>query len=98
MFGQGNDVTAHRCHQMVNLEINVTTHRTGSQLARPNMGGVMGKVPLCVRKRDELMASTSLMQNTPSHMKRDPHCTIEGWLHTLIVWNESMTTTKRNWN
>ena len=44
-FGQGNDIAAHRCHQIVNLEINVTTHGTGSQLARPNMGGVMGNYP-----------------------------------------------------
>ena len=29
----------------LNPKINATTHGTGSQLARPNMGGVMGKYP-----------------------------------------------------
>ena len=45
VFGQGNDVAAHRHYWMVNLEIDLTTHATGSQLARPNMGGVTGKYP-----------------------------------------------------
>ena len=45
VFGQGNDIAAHRCHQLVNLEINVTTHGTGSWLARPNMEDIMGKYP-----------------------------------------------------
>ena len=44
-FCWGNDVAAHRCHQIVNLETNATTHGTGSWLARPNMAGVMGKYP-----------------------------------------------------
>ena len=44
-FGWGNDVTAHRCHRIVNLETNATTHGTGSWLARPDLGSVMGKYP-----------------------------------------------------
>ena len=44
-FGSGNDVTAHRGQQIVDLETNTATHGAGSQLARPNMGGVMGKYP-----------------------------------------------------
>ena len=44
-FGQGNDITACRHQQIVKLKIDATTHRTGSWLARPNMGGVAGKYP-----------------------------------------------------
>ena len=45
VFGWGNDIAAHRCHRIVDLETDVTTHGTGSWLARANMGGVMGKYP-----------------------------------------------------
>ena len=45
MFGQGNDIAAHGCHWIVNPKIDTTTHGTRSQLAKPNMGGKMGKYP-----------------------------------------------------
>ena len=45
MFGQGNDITAHRCHWMVNPMTDTTTHGTGLQFARPIKGGVTGKYP-----------------------------------------------------
>ena len=91
-FGQGNDVTAHRCQQMVKLKINATTHRTGSWLARPNMGVVMGKY-LSMSERGmnwHLPPWCGVLQP----IWRGTLTTSRGWFHTLVMWNESMTTTK----
>ena len=62
----------------MNPKVNVTTHQTGSWLASPKQGGgsEMGKYP-CIGEREEL-ASSSLMQNTPTHRKRDPHYPMRG--------------------
>ena len=46
-FGWGNDIITCKYHQIVDLKTDVTTHGTGSWLARPNFGGVMGKYPPC---------------------------------------------------
>ena len=73
----------------MNLETNATTHGTGSQLARPNMGGVMGKYPSMFGR-----AYVYLPDVEYSHpYKEGPLLPLEGWLHTLVA-PELMTTTK----
>ena len=96
MFGQGNDVAAHRCQQIVNIKIDVTTHGTGSWLSRPNMGGVMVSTPPC---QEEGQTGVCLLDVEYSHpYEEGPSLLVEGWLHTLVMWNESTTTTKTGIN
>ena len=77
---------------IVNLKMNVTTHLTGShgwqiQIDCRQGGSEMGKYTLCQVLRNENCynnaLSTSLMQNTPTHQKRDPYLPIQGSLYTL---------------
>ena len=51
-YGGGNDVNAHWHWWIVNPMMNVTTHQTESQLARPNKGGVKWVSTPCVRRND----------------------------------------------
>ena len=55
-----------------------TNHQTGSWLARPNKkgGSEMSKNPLC--QEEWQCQSASLMQNTPTHQKRDSCCPWRG--------------------
>ena len=90
-FGQGNDNVAHTCHCVVNLETDVTAHGTGSWLARPDFGGVMGKYPSMSGR--QISRHLSPWCRVLPTIWRGTLATHRGWLHTLIA-PESMTTTK----
>ena len=81
MCGRGNDIKAHWCQQIVDPKMKTTTHQTGSQLARPNKGGVKWVSIPCVRRNDDAI---SLPDAEYSHPPGEgPSLPIEGWLHTL---------------
>ena len=80
--GRGSDINAHWCWWVVNLKIDVTTHWTGSWLARPNKEGMKQvSTPPC---QEEGWACIYLPDAEYSHThKEGPSPPIEGWFHTL---------------
>ena len=75
----------------MNLKTNVTTHGTGSWLARPDLGGVVVSTPPCQEEEQADVYLPNAEYSQP--YKEGPLPPVEGWLHTLIA-PESMMTTK----
>ena len=89
MCSRGNDINAHWCQQIVNPKIDMATHQTGSQLARPNKEGVVKWVstPLCQEEGWACIYLPDAEYSCPH--KGGPLPPIQGWLHTLHwrQWN-----------
>ena len=80
---RGGDINACWHQQIVNLKVDMATHQTGSQLARPNKEGGVKQVstPPC---QEEGQACICLPDVEYSHPHEEgPSPPVEGWLHTL---------------